>query len=69
MAKKWLDPARWMFPAIGTYRLTKMKDNEGAYHLYSYQLGGWLFVRVEHEDEGDDNMTFLGEDDEYTYWR
>ncbi len=69
MTEKWHDPARWMFPSIGTYSLTKLADNEGGYHLYSYQLGGWQFVRVEYEDEGDDNMTFLGEDDEYTYWR
>lgn len=69
MNEKWHDPVRWTHPSLGTYRLTKMADNEGGYHLWRYDLGGWLFVRVEHGTQLDAEHAYLGEDDEYTYWK
>lgn len=63
---------KWEHPALSTYRLTKLADNEASYHLWRYDLGGWRFVRVEHGprlDPDHDYLVCLGEDDEYTYWK
>ncbi len=68
----WHDPARWIYPSIGTYRLEK-QDREGVYSLWRYDFGGWLFVRAEPgpriTGEHLAHLAFIGEDDTYTYWR
>ena len=58
--------------APGTYRLTKLADNEGGYHLWRYGQKGWAFAKIEHGPRvsGDHAyLSFLSEDDEYTYWK
>jgi hypothetical protein len=65
--QKWLDPAKWTHPSLGTYRLEK-QAREDRYWLWRYDFGGWQYVRTEDEPRLA-TMAYLGEDDTFTYWK